>query len=514
MPLRQSRRSRWPNPRWRRLPAIILAAMLAAGVLLGPHGRPQTTYAQSSAGDAYAWAIGGAGADEARQVAFDGEGNLYVTGVFSAEADVSPGQETTILTSAGDTDIFLAKYDPLGRVIWAWSLGGPGADRATQVAVDPLGNVYLAGGFTGAVDFAPGEPEAIVQAVGARTGFLAKYDPSGVMTWVSPLAVSGDDEVMSMALDGIGNVVAAGLSGMSAQPGEPVGNQQGDAFVMRLDGNGSLVWSAILPTRSVGHGPVAVAVSPAGDVYLAVSYTGTVRVALGANVIDATSAGEADVLVMKLTPVGGLVWFRSIGGPGADAPGMGGLTLDPDGNVLLTGSFGGSVDVAGDGAFVLDGQGQDDLFLISLDGDGAVRWAASIGGPGQDAGQRVVTDAARYVYVAGWFTGDPTTAPAADGRLLGGRGQGGATDALLAKYTPDGQLAWARGFGGRGAGPEQSSLATAALVDARGDVVLAGRFFGTDVDFDPDGGVAILSSAGQSDAFVVRLGPSGSLVPR
>ena len=140
-----------------------------------------------------------------------------------------------------------------------------------------------------------------------------------------------------------------------------------------------------------------------------------------------------------------------------------------------------------------------------------MRWAASIGGTGPDGGQRVVTDAARYVYVAGWFSGALTTDPGQDGRALVGRGQSGATDALLAKYTPDGQLAWVRGFGGRGIGPSQSSLATMALIDARGDVLLAGRFFGTDVDFDPDAGTAILSSAGQSDGFVAKFGPDGTL---
>ena len=63
-------------------------------------------------------------------------------------------------------------------------------------------------------------------------------------------------------------------------------------------------------------------------------------------------------------------------------------------------------------------------------------------------------------------------------------------------------------------GPDQSSIVAGAAVDAGGNIVLAGRFFGVDVDLDPDVGEAILSSAGQSDAFVASLGPDGSLRQR
>jgi hypothetical protein len=52
------------------------------------------------------------------------------------------------------------------------------------------------------------------------------------------------------------------------------------------------------------------------------------------------------------------------------------------------------------------------------------------------------------------------------------------------------------------------------VVDPWGDVLLAGRFFGADVNFDPDGGAAVLRSAGQSDAFVAKYGPDGALQRR
>jgi hypothetical protein len=116
--------------------------------------------------------------------------------------------------------------------------------------------------------------------------------------------------------------------------------------------------------------------------------------------------------------------------------------------------------------------------------------------------------------VAGWSASDLPLGLDEDGQVLMGRRQPGGTDALLAKYTPDGRLAWAHGFGGAVQGPGQSSLASTIVVDPWGDVLLTGRFFGSDVNFDPSGGVAILSSAGQSDAFVAKFGPDGALLRR
>lgn len=511
------------KPRWRPSPAA-LPRVLALGALIGvlvtalaapmPSGvRP--VHAQTTTGDPLLWTIGGPGADEARQVAVDGAGNVYVTGVFTASVDADPGPASMTLTSAGDTDIFLAKYGPDGSLVWAWSIGGPNADQANGVAVDRLGNVYLAGGFGGVVDFAPGEADASVDTGAERSGFVAKYDQTGALIWVTPLALAGDDEVLSMALDGAGNVVAAGLARMSTSPGQPSTIQRGDLLALRLDADGRLVWSAVLPTASQGMGPVAVAVTPAGEICLATSYTGTVRVALGTGLIDATSAGGSDILVMKLASGGGLVWARTMGGPGNDAPGTGGLAVDPSGNIALTGSFDGKLDVAGDKAWVLSSEGQTHMLLVSLDPGGAVRWATKIGGGGEGSGTRVTIDAAQYVYVTGWFAGRPDESSALDGYGLIGRGEQGAKNGFVAKYTPDGQLAWARALGGRGIGPGQSSIATSVAMNLRGDVLVAGRYFGTDALFGMLGGVnAILGSAGQSDAFVAAFGPDGSLRTR
>ena len=502
--------------------ALSLALFLPLLALIRASGGPLTAgVAAAQRADVQVWAIGGPGADEARQLVVDASGNEYLAGVFSGSIDVDPGPEAALLAGAGEQDIFVAKYGPDGGVRWAWSVGGARHDEVRALAVDPSGNVYIAGSIVGEVDFAPGDATAVVPGGPSRLAFVAKYDPDGALVWVTPLELAGDSEVLALAFDRTGNAFAAGWTGLtpvtdpagwaSAGPGTV---QRGDAFVLRLEPSGRLAWSAVLPTRSEGVAPLALAVDGAGDLYVAAAYTGALRVTVGSGTIDHTSVGGADVALLKLTPAGGLLWSQTVGGPGHDVPGTSGVAVDTDGNVVVTGTFDDLLDAAGDGVNPLVGNGAGDLFVVSFAADGAYRWAASLGGPGRDGGQAVAVDAARYVYVSGWFAGVPTMDPAADGSVLVGRGQNDATDVLLAKFSPSGELAWVRGLGGSVSGPGQSSAGTTLAVDGRGDVRLGGRFFGADVDVDTGPGVAILSSRGASDVFVARFGPDGALLRR
>src|SRR3989442_12049361 len=95
---------------------------------------------------------GGAG----RAVAVDANGNVLVTGKFSGTIDFGTGP----LTSAGATDIFLAKYSAAGDPIWSKAFGGALNDSGNGVAVDSGGNVVLIGTASGGAGFCGGAPLA------------------------------------------------------------------------------------------------------------------------------------------------------------------------------------------------------------------------------------------------------------------------------------------------------------------------------------------------------------------
>src|SRR5262245_47905782 len=102
------------------------------------------TSTRAQSGWMWSQAHGGASSDIGRIVGTDASGDYYVAGYFSSPS-ISFG--TTSLSTAGDRDVFLVKYDSSGQVLWARQAGGTAADDAQALALDPAGNVYLSGSF-------------------------------------------------------------------------------------------------------------------------------------------------------------------------------------------------------------------------------------------------------------------------------------------------------------------------------------------------------------------------------
>lgn len=119
----------------------------------------------------FAWAKGmGAGDNSSYQLALDPAGGVYVSGSFQGSGDFNPGSGTTTLTSAGGTDGFVMKLDAGGNFGWALRMGGTDFDYVKGLAVDPAGDVYVAGFFNLTADFG----STTLTSAGSGDMFLAK----------------------------------------------------------------------------------------------------------------------------------------------------------------------------------------------------------------------------------------------------------------------------------------------------------------------------------------------------
>jgi hypothetical protein len=181
-------------------------------------------YAQPSPVWASTASFGGSGLDVGQAVKVDREGNRYVTGAFSATASF-PVQATgtsrptstarKTLKSDGGTDVFLAKYDPSGRLDWLLQAGGPEDDQGFDIAFDAGRNIYLTGVFRDSATFrAVSGPEKTVTGSG-QTMFLAKYAPTGVLLWVRTGTSDGggDNQGYGVAIEPVrGSVYVTGIS--------------------------------------------------------------------------------------------------------------------------------------------------------------------------------------------------------------------------------------------------------------------------------------------------------------
>lgn len=144
-----------------RLRRHVGARSLLTGLTLGAGVAFAVTVAGSlAAAQELEWATraGGSDSDQGLNIATDGPGNSYVTGTFSGTATFGEDEANeTELSAAGGFDIFVAKYDRHGQLLWATRAGGIGRDDGNGIATNSHGDSYVTGIFSGTAIFGEGE---------------------------------------------------------------------------------------------------------------------------------------------------------------------------------------------------------------------------------------------------------------------------------------------------------------------------------------------------------------------
>mgnify|MGYP003346014413 CR=1 FL=1 len=121
----------------------------------------------------------GTGMENATCITTDASGNVYVAGNISSNATFGSLTATNLFT--GWSQIFFAKYDPNGNIIWVKTCGGQGNDYVEDIDMDEAGNIYLAGNFAQTAIF--GALTAI--SAGGQDAFIAKFDTAGNAIWLN-----------------------------------------------------------------------------------------------------------------------------------------------------------------------------------------------------------------------------------------------------------------------------------------------------------------------------------------
>ena len=197
----------------------------------------------------------------------------------------------------------------------------------------------------------------------------------------------------------------------------------------------------------------------------------------------------------------GLEWVKTIGGTGQDLGFS--ITTDNLGNVYTTGFFQGTVDFDPDsGIDTLTSNGGYDIFLQKLDSNGNLIWAKSMGGNSNDIGHSITIDKSGNIYTTGIFQGTVDFDPGPGINLIT---SAGAEDFFIHKLDANGNLIWIKTIGGG-----STDGARCIRTDKYNNVYTIGYFRGG-VDFDPDTGSTVLTSAGLKDIFIQKLDSNGNL---
>lgn len=156
----------------------------------------------------WAKSAGGDYADEGSAVKVSTDGSVYLTGYYKSPVlTIGTKALTNAETAGARDDLFLAKLDGSGNVLWAKSTGGTGDDCAYSISLDNNNNVYQAGYFTsnpitfGTITLTIDDPSNC---------FLARYDKDGVVSWVLTSLGESQIKAQSIAMDDDGNALITG----------------------------------------------------------------------------------------------------------------------------------------------------------------------------------------------------------------------------------------------------------------------------------------------------------------
>lgn len=402
---------------------VYALAILFASFLLN------TASAQS-----YRWASYGnsIGFDYGNALVVDDTGNVYVAGQFEYDFYV----QSIHLSTMGQHDIFVAKFDSAGTLKWIRQGGGSDGDAAVGIDIDAAGNVYVTGEIETTCYFFQYPFTDSLVSTGFNDAFIVKYNNAGTRQWLKKSAYSNKDERgKSLVADADGNFYTTGsytgncnMGGVLILP--HLGS--GDGYLAKFNSNGNLIWAKGVSSSGEDKGR-NVALDNDGNVYLTATYKN--NCSIGGTTI--TGTGRQNSLLAKFDSSGTLRWVRTA--YGSDTTRAAGLSVDASGNVYVTGYF---QDTTYFGSQQLIGYGNYDIFIVKYDSSGNVVWAKQEGGPYEDIGYGLdFNQNTNQFYVTGQFD---------DHGEFGGvnRVSNGQRDMFVCGYDTAGNALWFQNGGG------------------------------------------------------------------
>jgi hypothetical protein len=386
------------------------------------------------------------------------DGSIYTTGFFSGSV-VFEGQAS--LTSVGGTDIFVAKYNKKGMLLWAISAGASGNDQGKGIsATDDA--VFVSGYFSGSTSNKATFETTRLAGLSATDGtsdiFVAKYAINGTLLWVTAGGGLNSDIAGSISATKDAVFVCGVFYGKTSEKAKfgqkeisGFSSSYGlDMFVAKYDpSSGDVLWVKRAGTASTDEAK-SISATNDGGAYVTGTFSGTTSttVSFGNTIVNGMKAGSEslDIFIAKYSSSGDEEWVKVAGGDGADFGN--GIVTTSDGGALVT----GSIYAKKDGSTVKFGSNtvpgastvaEQDIFVAKYDSTGNVEWATAAGGQKTDIAYSIAANNDGGGYITGLF-GASSGNPAVFGSItLETTAANGINNCFVARYDKNGTALWA-----------------------------------------------------------------------
>lgn len=392
---------------------------------------------------------------------------------------------------------------------WANSAGSTNFELGQAIAVDPSGNVYVAGTFSGTVDFDPSPAVSNLTGFsGSSDIFLAKYSSTGSFIWVKQIGGTNTEKAYDLAADATGAWLAGNFMGTcdfdpSAATSNTTslgGGTDGDGFFAKYDVNGNFQWGVRLGSTANDR-CIGIAVDASQNAYVTGFVGGNADMDPSASSFSLMVSGTYNTYFAKYSSTGAFTFAKQITGGYSEGDD---IAIDGSGNIYLTGSYATTNDFdpgIGTANLSTSSLTQLDIYLAKYDALGNYTFAKQIGGIGVDIGFQVKPDASGNIFLGGVFSNTCDFDPTLSVSSLTSAGQG---DLFVAKYTSAGNLIWVNGTGGA-----TNDYCYGLGLDASNNVYITGKVQGTSIDFDPSISVTAVT-ASSSCVYLAGYNSSGT----
>ncbi len=499
--------------------SIVYMLISKGAALIEPKDSSSIYYARSTAREGQQGSIliehfggdeGQISSDQGYAVSWTPTGELIFGSTFEGKGSLGPFS----FESKGEWDILLGQYDLFNGFRWITTFGGKEcSDIPHDLSVDSNGNLVLTGGFGGQVAFGDKKVNAVGNDdMGNHDFFVAKFDPFGQFQWIDhgggqrvDHLQTGVNSGLAVTIDQNDNIITSGMyigTPIIAEEQLPLGGPNSDLYLAKYTPAGIPQWVTSATSNYMIYG-----LGLGVDSYANVVVTGSFghHNLSGEAYFDGDtlrSFGGRDIFLAKYSAKGELLWVRQAGSEvsenGYDMSTS--LAVDLDDNIVIAGRFIGEAVFQNDTLHTYGGQ---DIFVAKYDREGQLLWAGNAGGKGGRRGMvEIVYGLAinkdGFIYITGEFTqvaifGHETLRT------------GDFCNFFIAKYTPDGQVVWAKQFEplegfGRAAGFDID-------VHSSGNVAVTGFFSGSIQIGD-----TILTSKGREDIFILVFNEKGQVL--
>jgi gliding motility-associated-like protein len=351
------------------------------------------------------WAkpAGGSGDDRGQSIAVDTAGNVYVCGYIAGSATFFGSPNITV--SVSGTDIFIAKYNSSGNVVWVKRADASNNSAARGICTNGV-DVFITGEFSGNVNFG-----AInISSGGAKDMFIASYNcATGAEQWAIKGGGSIDDFGTSITMDNTGIYATGSFQNTGTfqnMSGSMSSNGNEDVYVLKYNFAGTGLWKCKAGGSNDDH---ETSICTNGTyVYVAGHYAGLMTIYnSGLTAVSSMTAAAADdaFLIQYDAASGNYGWSHSENGTGNDRARS--VAVNDNGEVFVTGEFDGTLPLSPGPSVTTSGN--VDVFITKYNPAGTLLWGKKAGGSAEDLGMGIVAPDNSSIYIGGYCKSTPST---------------------------------------------------------------------------------------------------------